>query len=305
MQFIQRTGLVSFIVFFVMIMMGLGTAYAIDLVQLQTLIQEKNVRWSAGRTTVSELPDKLKRQRLGAILSDNRKENDPVWASKLEETLPAYFDWRDSGMVTQVKDQKNCGSCWAFSAVGALESVAMLSSDIFFPDYSEQFVVSYNMSNEGCNGGYMDRVARFLKNAGTISEICMPYRANDRIFPLPCREWRDDRVEIVTSWSWVNPSVEELKAAIYENPISAAYNVYEDFYYYTEGIYEHVFGDLLGGHAIVIVGWDDLEQCFIVKNSWGPEWGENGYFRIAYSQVLNEVKFGISAIDYDVQLSQY
>ena len=161
----------------------------------------------------------------------------------------------------------------------------MLVAGIPSPDYSEQFVVSYNLRNSGCDGGYMDSVAKFLERVGTISEACLPYRADDRKFPRPCTEWRDELVGIDT-WSWITQSVDDLKAAIYENPISAALYVYEDFLYYTEGVYEHVTGGYLGGHAIIIVGWDDGEGYFIVKNSWDTDWGESGYFRIAYSQVL-------------------
>lgn len=297
MKFYKKTGLVSIVAFFVMIIMGFGMAYAIDLEDVQAAIQEKNARWIAGRTSVSELSDELKKLRLGVIFPAE-KEKAPTWVPKVVEALPAYFNWVDEGMVTPVKDQGNCGSCWAFSAVGAFESLAMLSEGIALPDYSEQFVVSYNLLNKGCNGGYMDRVAEFLERVGTITEDCLPYRANARKLPLPCAEWRDELAGI-ESWSWVIHSVDDLKAAIYENPISGAFNVYADFYYYTGGVYEHVSGDLEGGHAIVIVGWDDAEQCFIVKNSWGTGWGESGYFRIAYSQVLNEVGFGQDAADYD------
>ena len=117
-------------------------------------------------------------------------------------------------------------------------------------------------------------------------------------FPFPCSEWRDD-VAGIERWSFVRQTVDALKAAVYENPIAVGYNIYSDFLYYESGVYEYVFGRFVGGHAVLIVGWDDAEECFIVKNSWGENWGEDGYFRIAYSQVTNQVQFGLQAIDFD------
>lgn len=84
--------------------------------------------------------------------------------------------------------------------------------------------------------------------------------------------------------------VAALKAAVYNRgPVNVGYMVYEDFSSYRSGVYEYTWGKAQGGHGVVIVGYDDTKQCFIVKNSWGTGWGENGYFRIAYSQVNNEV----------------
>jgi len=273
-----------------------GQSYAVDLRDVQLAIHESGARWIAGRTKVSDLPDELKRGRLGLHFSEGAVEGEryPFMATD----LPSYWDWRDEDMVTPVKDQGNCGSCWAFAAVGALESLSLLEMGGPEPDYSEQFPVSYNLTNSGCSGGGMTNVARFLKRIGTVSESCLPYRADDRKFPSPCAEWRDDLVG-VDAWSSVVRAVDTIKAAVYENPIAVGYYVYADFMYYTGGIYEYVAGPLLGGHAVIIVGWDEAEEYFIVKNSWGEDWGEDGYFRIAYSQVTNKVRFGSDAIDYD------
>jgi C1A family cysteine protease len=284
------------IVTLLLVILGIfGQSYALDLHDVQMAIQEKGARWIAGRTKVSELPDQFKKNRLGLRFSEGEGEEERYVPEASE--LPSYFDWRDEGVVTPVKDQGDCGSCWAFAAVGVLESLSRVDIGGPAPDYSEQFPVSYNLTNSGCNGGSMANVASFLTRIGTVSEDCLPYRASGRKLPLPCEEWRDELVGIST-WSRVTPTVDAIKAAVYEHPLAAGYYVYADFMYYTAGVYEYVAGPFLGGHAIIIVGWDDAEECFIVKNSWGEDWGENGYFRIAYSQVMNQVRFGSDAIDY-------
>jgi C1A family cysteine protease len=265
-----------------------GQSYAIDLNDVQAAIHEKGTRWIAGSTKVSELPDQLKKSLLGLGFSEGEGEAQRYVPQAAE--LPSYFDWRDEGMVSPVKDQG--------AAVGVLESLSLLDIGGLAPDLSEQFPVSYNLTNNGCNGGYMANVAGFLERMGTVSEECLPYRASGKKLPLPCEEWRDELIGI-TAWSKVTPTVDVIKAAVYESPLAAGYYVYADFMYYTGGVYEYVTGPFLGGHAIIIVGWDDVEECFIVKNSWGGDWGEDGYFRIAYSQVINKVRFGSDAIHYD------
>jgi C1A family cysteine protease len=110
----------------------------------------------------------------------------------------------------------------------------------------------------------------------------------------------------ISSWSWVNKDVNALKEAIYENPVPVGLYLYQDFYNYTGGVYEHVTGIRVGGHAVLAVGWDDNppdapgKGCFKVKNSWGTGWGESGYFRIAYTQVTNVVNFGIDSADFEM-----
>ena len=273
-----------------------GLTYAIDLAEVRDAIREQGARWTAGNTRISELPDQLKKTRLGLIFSVREEYPSESPLSAME--LPSSFDWRDQNAVTSVKDQGDCGSCWAFASIAALESLAIIETGASAPDYSEQFPISYNLANLGCDGGGLDSVANFYQRIGTIPDNCLPYRENDSKLPLPCSEWRDDVVGI-EKWRYVAKTVSALKRAVYENPIAVGYYIYSDFMYYESGVYEYVSGRFLGGHAVLVVGWDDVEECFIVKNSWGEDWGENGYFRIAYSQVTNQVQFGTQAFDYD------
>ncbi len=119
---------------------------------------------------------------------------------------------------------------------------------------------------------------------------------------MPCARAGGAKTYKITAWQWVtmgSPTVDAIKSALITyGPLVTTMNVYADFYYYTEGVYSHTSGALEGGHAILIIGYDDTNQYFIVKNSWGTTWGEAGFFRIAYSQLTNAVQFGADTIAY-------
>jgi C1A family cysteine protease len=274
---------------------------ALNLDEVQQAIRESGAKWTAGENPISNLPLEDIKRMAGTFITDTEYEDTNVPGV---EELPTRFDWRDNdgNWVTSVKDQSACGSCWAFAAVGALESLALITAETPDPpgsvdliDLSEQFLVSCSKLNHGCYGGYMAVTYGFLRWFGTPDEDCFPYQAEDIACALRCPDWKSRRTKI-SGWSWVIRNVNAIKAAVYKCPVSTGFNIYEDFYYYTEGVYEYTTGDFLGGHAVVIVGWDDDPpegiSCFIVKNSWDTGWGEDGYFRIGYSQLRNDVKFG-------------
>jgi len=140
-------------------------------------------------------------------------------------------------------------------------------------------------SDGTCNGWQVSQALSFIESVGIPSEDCFSYVADDEI---PCSDacdfWEDEALKI-PGWGYITleePIVENIKNALYRHPVSATYTVYEDFSYYSTGVYEHTWGEEVAGHAILIVGWNDLEESWICKNSWGESWGENGYFRIKW-----------------------
>jgi len=291
-----------------------------ELDEIKQAIKEKGAKWEAGETSVSELSDADKKLRCGTIISD----------VKLKGTLPSIvgagqtssdlsYNW-DTGSnrlsgdyVTPIKDQGNCGSCWAFSAVGQLESVQKIYRSLNTdPDLSEQYLVSCETNNFGCNGGYMDRAYTFLKTNGTTSEECFKYAQLTTSKEVRCRPCTKPQFVKIVGWAPVERTVAALKSSISLHPTSVTFNVYYDFYSYTSGVYERVSTKKVGGHAVLAIGWDDNagngKGAFICKNSWGTGWGENssggtigerGFFRIAYSQVTDAlVLFGGGAGNY-------
>lgn len=263
---------------------------------VQDAIAELDASWMAAENALTQQPPEQRHQRLGLFMDDRsemRSMAEPFFTPS-SRPLPKAFDWRWRGVITPVKDQGQCGSCWAFSTVGAYESAARIAR-AQVTDESEQFVVSYDTENWGCDGGWMSTAAQYLQETGTVSEQCMPYRADDEPIPGPCQRWQKD-LGGINSWATVNPTVEDLKAAVSQAPVAVGFNVYDDFFYYERGVYSHTTGELAGGHGVLIVGWNDWGQYFIVKNSWGKDWGERGYFRIAYSEVYSDVEFGFDAV---------
>jgi hypothetical protein len=210
----------------------------------------------------------------------------PVYAA----ALPTHFDWRSntgSNWMTSVKNQGGCGSCVAFGAVGATEAQFKIqaSNPGWSLDLSEQHL--FSCGGGSCSGGwYISAALNYLKNYGTPDESCSPYQAQSGQASCSnsCPDWQS-RAFKIASWSWVANNPSALQAALMNGPLVAGFTVYSDFFGYHGGVYhwDHV-SSAVGGHAIVIVGYDSNEEYWIVKNSWGASWGENGYFRIGFRE---------------------
>ncbi len=201
--------------------------------------------------------------------------------------LPTAFNWCDQGGCTAIRDQGNCGSCWAFGTVGPLES-NILIKDGQSKDLSEQYLVSCNTDGWGCSGGWWAHDYHEFKippgepDAGAVYESDFRYVAAD----VPCNPPHPHHEKIL-DWRFVKssssvPKVKDIKDAIYNyGPVAVAVCVNSAFQAYDGGIFIGPSCTSMN-HAVVLVGWDDDQGVWYLRNSWGKNWGESGYMRIAY-----------------------
>jgi C1A family cysteine protease len=283
--------------------------FASELDDVKAAIASKHTKWIADETSISKLPAYERQLRLGYIKHSGAK-NEMLSDSASTAAAPSgAFDWRsyNSGTypsgnyVTPVKDQGNCGSCWAFGTTAAAESYWLINGNISNPpglDLSEQTLVSCGKAGS-CSGGYMSTASTYIRNYGLPIESCFPYSATNNRCSNACSTYQTATFNI-GNWSWVSFTLDGIKNALYTyGPLAASMDVYTDFFYYKTGAYEYSYGKLEGGHVILIVGYDDTNQCFIVKNSWGTSWGESGFFKIGYSQMNNVIWFAQDTIAYN------
>eukprot|EP00271_Cylindrocystis_brebissonii_P015673 TRINITY_DN38636_c0_g1_i1.p1 TRINITY_DN38636_c0_g1~~TRINITY_DN38636_c0_g1_i1.p1 ORF type:complete len:360 (+),score=54.34 TRINITY_DN38636_c0_g1_i1:65-1144(+) len=223
----------------------------------------------------------------------------PVYAN-----LPKEFDarkkWPHCKTISTIRDQGHCGSCWAFGAVEAL-------TDRFCVQGNESVALSANdlvaccgfLCGMGCSGGWPYKAWRYFIRKGVVTDACQPYFDQEGCqhpgcspgLPTPkCTKtcsnnegWEESKHYAKDAYV-VGPDQEEIKAELFLNgPVEVDYNVYEDFVYYTGGVYKHVYGEFAGGHAVKLIGWGTTPEgvdYWLIANSWNKSWGEDGYFRI-------------------------
>ncbi len=199
--------------------------------------------------------------------------------------LPAAIDYRDKGVVSPVKDQAKpqyCGSCWAFGTVAVVESLIAMSTGTV-KDLSEQQVVSCQPDYGSCNGGNF--AFGFFLQKGANNEEDFPYEAKN----VSCKSSAPQH-EKLASWGYVGsrksrgPSVEQIKAAIVKyGPVAATVSASGAWSGYKSGIYNECNSNMTN-HIVAIVGYNDADGGYwIVKNSHGTEFGEQGYIRMRYT----------------------
>lgn len=222
-----------------------------------------------------------------------------VYDSSVDALVPSVKDWRDSA-VTSVKDQGQCGSCWAFSAVGAMEgSWAIHSGDLV--DLSEQQLVDcagLRYGNLGCNGGLMDGAFQYSMDGNIMcTESEYPYTSGTTKSSSTCESNNcisssfDEDIVFSECWDVDPKNQRALRQAVSQQPVSIAIEADTRYFQsYESGI---LTSDSCGtnlDHGVLIVGYgtDNGVDFWRVKNSWGSAWGEDGYIRIGRSDSTND-----------------
>jgi hypothetical protein len=155
--------------------------------------------------------------------------------------------------------------------------------EVYYPDLSETHLYFY--AGGTYESGYVNLVdaANYLIDIGVPDEGCYPdpHRAFD--YPFESLYGWENRTVKISYWGWVEKTVEEIKKALIKyGPLIFCAYFWKDFYYYQTGVYKHNWGKIAGGHVMTMIGYDDIEQCWICKNSWGIGWGNKGWFKMAY-----------------------
>jgi C1A family cysteine protease len=285
-----------------------------DVQTVAAAIEEEGLPWTAGQTELTALSLEEQRSHLGLIVTpeeQQRLEAERELVAAQEQQLltttyatPTSVDWRSSGYVTPVKNQLSCGSCVAFCTCATIESAVRLKlkNPTYQIDLSEGFLQF--CGGGSCNGWGLTSGLEYAKSTGVTDEACMPYQpTNMNCASSRCSDWQN-RLTKITSYTG-HATVQARKNAIATHgPLLAGMAVFNDFFAYKSGVYVKTAGSSLAGyHCICVVGYDDSQQCWILKNSWGTNWGESGFCRIRYNQadVLIDTSWMFYSVVVDVQ----
>ena len=194
---------------------------------------------------------------------------------------PHQFDWREHNAVSSVKNQQQCGSCWAFSSVESIEGAWAIKHNKLY-NLSEQQLVDCSQSygNNGCNGGNMDFAFNYVIDNGICTNKSYPYTAQDM---GQCNQSCNKVVSISNYTNVLQNNEHTLEKAVLLNPVSVAIQGNKrSFQLYKSGIYNDLECGYELDHGVLLVGYgkENKQKYWIVKNSWGSDWGENGYIRI-------------------------
>jgi C1A family cysteine protease len=214
---------------------------------------------------------------------DIQKHSGKSFLTYLADPPAPAFDWREKKVVGPVKDQGNCGSCWAFSTVGNLEGLhAIKTGDLV--QYAEQQLVDCDKADDGCNGGLMENAFAYIKEAGGIElQSDYKYKARDG----QCKfDVKKAALKVTGFDVKADMNEEEMKALLVQTgPLAIALNA-DPLMFYSGGIVDASAEecDPEGlNHGVTLVGYgtENGQDFWIVKNSWSASWGEDGYFRMA------------------------
>ncbi|GFS28318.1 cathepsin L [Nephila pilipes] len=259
----------------------------IEIVQHNKRASDGVFSYKRGINEYSDLTGKeIKDNLLGLKISSDLNNIGSKWIPPANVAVPDNIDWRQKGYVTEVKNQGHCGSCWAFSATGALEGQHKRKSGKLV-SLSEQNLIDCSKpeGNNGCHGGLMDKAFQYIKdNHGIDSEASYPYTQQDH---NQCFFKKSDIAATCTGFVDLPSGNEEaVKTAVATvGPISIAINASGSFESYESGIFDpqNCIGNVESlNHGVLLVGYgtENGKDYWLIKNSWGASWGINGYMKM-------------------------
>ncbi|XGW24195.1 hypothetical protein V3C99_005968 [Haemonchus contortus] len=263
----------------------------------------------------------MKMEYLGEHRNRERDEfvmtKEPIFNGTIPESFDSREVWKNCPSIDYIRDQSNCGSCWAVSAASTMsDRICVQSGGKVKKILSDTDIISCcgNACGDGCEGGYHTEAWAYVKRYGVCSGgrfeepgVCKPYAFHPcgfhkdqkyygmcpkRLFATPAckkycqygygKRYKRDKVYVKWTYSILNQEDAIQEMLMRKGPVQAIFIVYEDFSYYKNGIYVHTAGQEAGAHAVKLVGWgvENGTKYWTVANSWNTDWGEDGYFRI-------------------------
>uniref|UniRef100_A0A3Q1I8L2 Cathepsin B n=1 Tax=Anabas testudineus TaxID=64144 RepID=A0A3Q1I8L2_ANATE len=283
--------------------------------EIINVINKANTTWTAGQNFPNVDVSYVKAL-CGTILNGPKLPEvlRDIEDVRLPDTFDARQQWPKCPTIKQIRDQGSCGSCWAFGAVEAMSDRICIHSGakISVEISAEDLLSCCDECGMGCFGGFPSAAWEFWAKKGLVtgglyqSKVgCRPYTIAECDHHVngsrpPCQGEQDTPKCVEQCIDGYSPSYqkdkhfgrqtysvpskqEQIMAELYKNgPVEAAFSVYADFLTYKTGVYQHVTGDMLGGHAIKILGWGEENGTpyWLAANSWNNDWGDKGFFKI-------------------------
>lgn len=236
---------------------------------------------------------------------------------QVRSNIPASFDprtqWPKCSVISKIRNQAGCGSCWAFGATESFEGSRCIATGVDTEFSADDTAACSSWFGNGCSGGQPSSANRWFASHGVVTggeygtqDGCLPYvcpPCKKGLYPPDCptdqcnsllkctkkcsnsgysKSYSADKTKAAKAFS-VDSSVAKIQSALMTTgPLSVAFTVYADFPTYTSGVYTHTSGSALGGHAVVMLGWgtENGTDYWLVKNSWSEKWGDKGFFKI-------------------------
>ncbi|CAD5229869.1 unnamed protein product [Bursaphelenchus okinawaensis] len=236
------------------------------------------------------------RNMLNGLIYEPSRDDTVEYLTVDTDDVPDAYDWREHNGVTPVRYQGGCGSCYVFGSLAAIESQLLIHKNISsYLSVEEVLACTYydkQYNEHGCDGGYPEAVFNFVKDRGVTDDDHWKYDSSIHNFTGMCNMTGKPIITKIKSFHFVPNDAEKLKAAVYkEGPVSAPVGS-APLYKYKKGIIKE--GKSPIDHLVMIVGYGEENgtEYWIVKNSWGSDWGEDGYFRVKRGSNIMNIESG-------------